>query len=400
MRFFPPVALAAAIVGLAGASTGSPQEPVDQVRLEYRAAVAKLQPHLVDEQWLDDDPRAVLYLEALWAVSQRCVASWLNAHPTAQAQDVVAAVTALDVNARPQCLKLADHVFLVTGASPIANVFIVAKSSGQYEVAWKIEQNQNTNGLKEPDVIGAWRAESAKHGGRGPYFTSSGSVGSLETADLGILASDSNNRPRFYIDAVYAQSAGATVGEQTSVWRWNGTTAEPLIAHSYAVSLDASIGVRVEGQDLKIREKQQFRTFSSSGASEARRVDRVVRVTPDAVGDGGEISLEPELDLLDKLFDRVIHHRSAEKIASHAAVTGARRIVRAAQSGSTAENWAKVPTLGMIDSPDSLLRPRVVAGGDESICLDLDRVGGVSATFEPSNHSFYVTDVQFAKCSR
>lgn len=54
----------------------------------------------------------------------------------------------------------------------------------------------------------------------------------------------------------------------------------------------------------------------------------------------------------------------------------------------------------MIDSPDSLLRPRVVAGGDESICLELDREGGVSATFEPSNHSFYVTDVQFAKCSR
>lgn len=193
----------------------------------------------------------------------------------------------------------------MTGASAIANVFIVAKSNGQYEVVWKIEQNQNTNGLKEPDVIGAWRAESAKHGGRGPYFTSSGSVGSLETADLGILTSDSNNRPRFYIDAVYAQSAGATVGEQTSVWRWNGTTAKPLIAHSYAVSLDAGLGVRVEGQDLKIREKQQFRTFSSSGASEARRVDWVVRVTPDAVSDGGEISLAPELDLLDKLFDRL-----------------------------------------------------------------------------------------------
>jgi len=50
--------------------------------------------------------------------------------------------------------------------------------------------------------------------------------------------------------------------QQTTIWPWNGTTAEPLMAHSYGITLDTGIGVRVEGQDLKVREKQDSARFS------------------------------------------------------------------------------------------------------------------------------------------
>jgi hypothetical protein len=394
------VTLSAAAIGSTCAAVSSQPRSLEQIRTDYQAALIRLQPHLIDEQWLDDDARAPEYLNALWAISQRWITSWLNAHPAAGAQDVVAAVRALDVNARPNCLKLADDVFLIAGPSAIANVFIVDERKGAYEVAWSIANNQNTNGLREPDVIAAWRAENARYGGRGPYFASSGSGGSLAIPDLGILASDSNNRPRFYIDALYAQSAGMTVGKQTSIWRWNGTTAEPLMAHSYTIALDTGTGVRIVGQDLKVREKQDFRSFFPSGPSEGRRVDWVVRVTPKTVEDLGEKSAVPHLDLLDDLFDRIIRGGLTDDIASPGAIRAARRIVRAAQSDSTPEQWEKFPTLGMIVSTDSEIEPRAVGNGKESICLELGAVGGVRATFERLNGALRVADVLSAECPR
>jgi len=72
-------------------------------------------------------------------------------------------------------------------------------------------------------------------------------------------------------------------------------------------------------------------------------MDWVVRVTPEAVEDLGETRAVPQLDLLDELFDRIIHGRSLADIASPGAIRAAGQIVRDAQSVSTPEEWERYP---------------------------------------------------------
>jgi hypothetical protein len=163
-----------------------------------------------------------------------------------------------------------------------------------------------------------------------------------------MLPEDAKGHPRFYIDGTYAQSAGGTVGAQTSVWLWNGKTAEPLIAKAYALMIDQAVGTRAEGDLLKVQEKKFFRSFSSCGGCEERQTDWIIRLTPDGIEDLGEKSVVPELDAVDELFYRVIHRKSAIDVATPAATEAAGEIVRGAREEKSRKQWEKFPSLGMM----------------------------------------------------
>jgi hypothetical protein len=155
-------------------------------------------------------------------------------------------------------------------------------------------------------------------------------------------------QPRFYIDGTYAQSAGGTVGAQISVWVWDGMTARPQIARAYAFMVDQSVSTRVEGDLLKVQQKKFFRTFFSCGMCEERQTDWNVRLIPEGVQDLGEESLVPELDAVDELFYRVIHHKSAADVAAPSVIESAERIVGEVRAEKSVKDWKEFPTLGMI----------------------------------------------------
>ena len=217
-----------------------------------------------------------------WSLAGEWVAAWLDAHPSAGAEALDAALSELTPTEDPgEHLSLTKDAFLVAAPGPIGNVFIVAKSKGHYRLAWSSAQIQEANG-EQAEILAAWRAENAKENGRGPYWAASGPAGSV-IRRFGELPVDGKGHARFYIDGTYAQMAGGTVGAQISLWTWDGSTARPLIARAYTLMIDQSVGTRLEGNLLKVQQKKLFRTLFSCGQCEERQTDWVVRITPEAL---------------------------------------------------------------------------------------------------------------------
>jgi hypothetical protein len=106
------------------------------------------------------------------------------------------------------------------------------------------------------------------------------------------------------------------MGHQTSVWRWDGTSARVLWIDAHAFMIDQKIGTSFNDGVLSIGEKDEIRTFYGCGSCEARQMLHRLLVTPDAIKDMGKTSTTPELDLVDELFWRLAHGKPTSEIAS------------------------------------------------------------------------------------
>jgi len=361
---------------------------LDKLRAEYQSVSSQLQKHVVDDWWIDDDPESPDLLDRQWSLVGEWVAAWLDANPIASPEGVKTALDELlDRGGEQECLELSKGTFLVNPRASIRNVFIATKSDGHYHVAWSTSQVQRANG-DQAKILAAWRPEHAQHGGRGPYWAASGSAGSV-SGHIGILPSDSSAHPRFYIDAMYAQSAGGTVGAQISVWSWDGVTARPLITRDYTLMIDQAVGTRVEGDLLKVQQKKFFRTFYSCGSCEERQTDWIARLTPECIQDLGEKSAVPELDAVDELFYRMISHKSAANLATPGVLKTAERIIGTARAEASEKDWKEFPTLGMMmgwkiqDRTDGRV-----------LCLSLDHGGTNLFTLKPVGGKFFITDLK------
>jgi hypothetical protein len=368
---------------------------IEKIKTEYQTVSAKLAKHVVEEQWIDNDSESPRLLVRQWSLAGEWVAAWLNAHPHAGPEGVKAALARLAnspasqhswVEPSPEYLELNATTFLVVAPSPIGNVFIVSKSGDDYRVAWSTAQVQETSG-ESAEVLAAWRAENARLGGRGPYWVASGSAGSVQPARLAMLPTDANGHPRFYIEGIYAQGAGSTIGEQISLWVWDGVTARPQLTRDYAVYVDQDVATRIEGDLLKVQQKKFFRTLSSCGDCEERQTDWIVRITPEGMKELGEKSLVPELDAVDELFYRVINGKSASDIAAPAAIVAAKGIVDSARAEESEKDWKEFPNLGMIGGWS------VTKNKDgEVLCLALD-VGANNFKLRPAGAGFFITQI-------
>jgi hypothetical protein len=391
------VTLVGLIVCLATRSTPVWAQPaLQKIKTDYEIASAKLAKHIVEDQWIDDDPESPKLLARQWSLAGEWVAAWLNAHPNAGSEGVKAASAKLAnspvsqhswVEPSPEYLELNATTFLVVAPSPIGNVFIVSKSGDDYRVAWSTAQVQETSG-ESAEVLAAWRAENARLGGRGPYWAGSGSAGSVQPARLGILPADANGHPRFYIEGIYAQGVGSTFGEQISLWMWDGVTARPQLTRDYAAYVDQEAGARMDGDLLKVQQKKFFRALSSCGDCEGRQTDWIVRIAPDGMKELGEKSLVPDLDAVDELFYRVINGKSASDIAAPSAIEAAKGIVDSVRTEESEKDWKEFPNLGMIGGWS------VTKNKDgEVLCLDLFDVGANMFKLRPGSAGFFITEI-------
>ena len=361
------------------------------MKSDYQAVSSMLQKHLVHDWWIDDDPQSAELLARQWSLAGEWVATWLDAHPSVGQNAVEAAISELTPTEEPtEYLRLTEDTFLVVAPGPIGNVFIVSKSNGHYRLAWTTAQTQEASG-EQGKILAAWRAENARHGGRGPYAQGFGSAGPV-TPNLGELPSDAKGRARFYIDGNYAQSAGGTEEAQISLWLWDGTTAHLLTARAYTFEIEQSVRARLEGDLLKVQQKKFFRTFGSCGPCEERQTDWVVRITPRGIEDLGEKSLTPELDAVDKLFYRVIKQKSAADIAAPAAIEDAASIVQGAKEEHSEKDWKEYPTLGMIDG----WKVEKDAKG-EILCLATDDAGSHLFTLNSIGGKLFISGIEYTK---
>jgi hypothetical protein len=249
------------------------QSELDTLETEYKSVSSRLQKHIVDEAWIDDDVRSPDLLARQWHLAGEFIAAWLNAHDSEGLGSVKAALDRLAPGIKPEYLKLGEDSILIVAPGAIGNVFLLAKSGGRYRSTWSTADVQTAHG-EQVKILAAWRPENAR------YLAASGSAGPV-IPSLGKLPADANGHPRFYIDGDHAQLAGGTIGAQISVWLWNGTTANLQIARTYTKMIEQAVGTRVEANLLKVRQKKFFRSFFSCGMCEERQTDWIVKLTPE-----------------------------------------------------------------------------------------------------------------------
>jgi hypothetical protein len=355
----------------------------------YREAALNFRAHTQGDFLHDDSKDGIEALSRMWNASAQAVVQVLSSKPEASASDLNAALCKLESNtsdcgekdeARSSVVAIGPHLFLASQFSGEAGtVFLVGLREGEPALLWSINNTQPQK-FDPQDLLGAWKAERA--GGKCREEGSGhppGTCGPLY-ADVGMLPSDSLGRPRFYIDAGYAQIMGATVGHQTSVWRWDGNSATLLWIDWYDFMIDQKVGTEFAKGVLTIGEKDDFRSFFGCGSCEARQMVRRLQITPTGIADLGKTSTTPELDLIDELFWRLANNKPAAEIASPEVSRLLRPQIASAREESKKidPKWFSVGMLGDFS---------VKRNGDtKSVCFTADDIGRLFFTIQ-SNHS-------------
>ena len=172
---------------------------------------------------------------------------------------------------------------------------------------------------------------------------------------------------------------GATVGHQTSVWRWDGDSATLLWIDWHDFMIDQKIGTEFSDGILTIGEKDDFRSFYGCGSCEARQMVRRLHITPTGIVDLGKTSTTPELDLIDELFWRLANNKPTAELAAPEVSRLLRPQIASAREESKKidSKWFSVGMLGDVS---------VKRNGDtESVCFTADDIGRLFFTIQSSH---------------
>jgi hypothetical protein len=283
-----------------------------------------------------DTSQDIKALNNMWAATQDWTVDYLNAHPQMTATQLAALLAQMHkddraVAAAPDNVSgLGRDLYgFGVGYNEIGNVFLASRQNGRFKVVWDIRNTRAKDVSKFP-ILAAWQTKSAQASCRlnakkgtwdrcGPIF-----------ATIENLPADAKGHVRFYIDATYAQAAGETVSGQLSIWSWDGRTATPLYAKTYASLLDDADTEFSHGV-LSIRAKGEFKSYSSCGACEGRQMDWKIIVGTSRIVDLGMKPVVPELDTIDDLFQQLFHHQSADNLADSRVDATLRNLVQTAR---------------------------------------------------------------------
>jgi len=216
-------------------------------------------------------------------------------------------VAELDPDLHALTVDLGSATLISIDESGIGRLLVTADRAGQPPALWRMDLHLPAAG-PFAEQLRCWLAVA----GTRP----------CAARQVGSLPPDTQGEPGFYVDADYAQPAGATRGHQLSLWRWDGRTATPIDVVSYSTGGDAEgQGVEVEGDSIRIRSKGFYQTLDACGGCDGRQLVQHLRLTPsDQVEDLGTASLTPELDLIDALYTRAKNHQPLGDLASAAAL--------------------------------------------------------------------------------
>ncbi|HWG75440.1 MAG TPA: DUF6794 domain-containing protein [Steroidobacteraceae bacterium] len=213
-------------------------------------------------------------------------------------------VAALDPTIRVDATDLQPGTTLISiDQGEIGHVLVVGTAPGKPPRIWRIDAGPSAQGPDAAALL-CWRPKAG--------------VRPCAPQIIGVLPPDAHGLPRFYVQAVYAQSGGATRDSQLSVWRWDGRTATPIYVTSFATGGDAEgQGVSVDGDTLRIGTKSEFKALWSCGSCDGRQIARRLRLLPDDhVDDLGTMSLVPELDVIDEVYSDIRDGRASEELVS------------------------------------------------------------------------------------
>jgi hypothetical protein len=364
----------------------------------YLAAEKQWLSHRPDGMtWDDDSPEAASAIDAMWNAIIDAANDYIVAHPTATSHQIESTLVAIKPVADPRTdlplnvsvLKLKPELFAISFSDYTASiVFVLRPQQGKPQV-WRIDNA--TPQTSDPDgLLRAWKSARAGDACRdkepkGTY----GTCGPL-SARIGALPIEASGQPRFYIDASYSKDMGALFLNQTSIWRWDGESAQLLWIKAYNLSAgdeeDSSLSYR--NGEFSILEKRFQRTFVSCNSCFEPTKLQTLRITPDSIEDLGESSRTPELDIIDELFWRIAHNQPTSSIATSQAVATLRQPILDAKA-----SWEKIDPktfyIGMLG--DWSVIP---TQNGSKVCFTADDIGRLNFTLhgDPHGHTL-ISDI-------
>lgn len=295
--------------------------PTDADVAAVKAATAALEGHLGDTGIsLDGKPGTDRLLETQWRAVQAWAAHWLDNHPGAGSADLEKAGRVLgEQDWSFSATSLGHGDMLVSAARwQIGNVFILGRgSAGGYRVRWAIDASQARLDPAANRALSWWNATIQNGRCRRDCRMMSG-------AGVERLPDAANGAARFSIDGGYAQEMGGTVGRQLSFWSWQGGRARPLLVHDYALGIDDENVGGLRGSVLHVTSKGWWHTLFACGSCAGRETDLRFAIGPNRVRMLAPVSRTPEIDLVDRIYTRVLARQPAGALASPAAL----RVIR------------------------------------------------------------------------
>jgi hypothetical protein len=301
------------------------------IKKEHAAVSADLSAHS-DGFSIDDTPLASTLLDRKWSLEAAWVVAYLNAHSSATADQLKAAISELDKDLESDIILLGKGTYgVATQKGEIGNAFLVASDGKRFRVVWNAKDSM-PSAIQKSKLLGAWSATAARgcreHRKEDDWLECGPVYGRF-----GRLPDDQMKRRRFYLDASYAEIAGLTVAAQLSVWTWDGSILQPQFIGNYSYYIDPpegtqADGLQADGESLRFRVRDEYRTFSTYGEDEGRPMDWTLKVTPAGIEDLGKTPVVSELETIDELFYRVARSKPTNDIATPQVRNRARTLIR------------------------------------------------------------------------
>jgi hypothetical protein len=355
---------------LAAAPTPAPTPPS---RLDADAAAvartgAALQPH-VEGTWLDGKPGSDRLAAAHWAAVQRWAADWLDLHPNADAAAMARAGKRFGDRLSISAVRL-GHGDMLVATSGIArgNVFILGVDGrGGHRLRWSTAAPQRRLDRATDRALSLWRPAVQN--------AACNRCQMMVPDSIGRLPDRADGTARFWIKAVYAREMSETGIEQLSLWSWRDGRAQPVLLHDIVVMMEQD-GPAVRGRILYVPAKGDWRSLSVCGSCFGRVTDLRYAIGPGRIQALPPLGHTPELDLIDRVYARVLSHQPVGALATPAVV----RVIRTALRDRLAETDPQMRLYsGMIMGWN-----RWSAHGRRWTCLASDEITPLAFAFDAS----------------
>jgi hypothetical protein len=360
--------LLAMLLAAAPTAARPPSSRLDEDTAAVTQAATALAPH-IDGASFDGKPGTDRLVIAQQQAVRRWVADWLDLNPRANPAALAEAGKRLGDDWSISAVNLGrDDMLVAIAKGWTSDVFIVgAVPRGRHRQRWSVSAPQRRLDRAGDHALSLWR----------PAIQNSncGRCRIMGAPRVGRLPDTADGASRFWIEASYAQEMGATIGEQLSLWSWRDGHARPLLVRDFAILADQH-GPVLHGATLHVPSKGDWLSLFACGSCFGRVTDLRFVVGPHGVRALRPLSETPELDLIDRVYARVLARQPAGALATPAAL----RVIRAQLRDRLAEKDPQLRDLaGMVGGWS-----RWRSNGRRWVCLAVDEMDPLAFSFDPS----------------
>jgi hypothetical protein len=362
---------------LAAAQAATPPSRLDADATAVKQAAAALDPHLGDRDSFDGEPGTARLIAAQQQAVQRWAITWFDLHPRGGSAALTEAGNRIDKDWWVHGLDLGRGDMLITVAHGwTSHIFIVGVDArGGHRLRWSIAAPQTALDRKADFALSQWRPTVQNSNCRDCRL--------MSAPDTGRLPDAADGAARFWIQASYAQEMGATMGNQLSLWSWHHGRARPLLVHDFDIMAEQHHAV-LRGTTLHVPSKGEWHSLFACGACFGRVTDLRFAIGPNGVRALPPVSETPELDLVDRVYARVLARQPVGTLAAPAAL----RVIRAQQHDNLAEKDPELRKLtGMVSG-----WYRWRSHGRRWLCLADDGTDPMAFAFDAGLHR--ITEVR------